>query len=208
MLFISRLIGYHNYGVVDTDDGVEEVVDMQELYHLVIELGLEIYGVVPSGGAIMENRIFVYQPEETLTQLQLKTMMLKQVHIKVWNNIITSIRWNGKTSEEIVDIRLSDYGIGVADFALARNASFGGYKVNLILDDKVEYSYYAFKRRYYEHTLVGKNGIGVIFDLRELSDSKAEQIYKMLYFDKNEMLGSVHDSAERMDRMCNRKFGG
>ena len=208
MLFISRFIGPDQYGVVDTDDGVEQVVDFSELYSAVCVDGLEIMGARKKDSSMSEASVMIAQPKETVSRMQTKAKILLNVDIKVYKNMITSIRWKRTDDDDLVDIRLSDFGTHVADYVLARNIAFGGcYKVCLVLDNKLTYSPNAFCRRFFEHDIIGKNGIGVIFDLRELSDLNAMQVYKMLYTGKeSEMSGGILDKTVRMDKVARMRY--
>lgn len=200
MLYISRFVGYDHYGVVDTDDGIETIVSLSELRDIVCVQRIGICGVISDGSALRENMVFIYQPQHTRSKLQIKTRVLKGIDIKVFGTMITSITLDEVSNDNIVDIRLSDFGDACADFVLTRNTPNAGYRLNLILDDKVRYSPFAFCRRYYT-SFANRGGIGVVFDMRECSDLVAEQLYRMIRNDRNEMLGSIFDKAERMDRL-------
>ena len=201
MLYISRYIGPDQYGVVDTDDGVEQVISFTELYGAVCLDRLSIAGAPIVHNTLADKNIVVCQPPDTISRVQAKAKVLLKVDVKCYKSMITSIIWNRSSDEDLVDIRLSDYGTCVADYVLARNVAFGGYKVCLIFDDKLTYCTNAFRRRYFERDLIGKNGVGAVFDLRELSDGNAAILYDMLYSGaKDNIPGGIIDQAERMDK--------
>lgn len=45
MLYVSSQISSNKFGVVDTDDNSEEVVNVKELIHYVNDLEIQIHGV-------------------------------------------------------------------------------------------------------------------------------------------------------------------
>lgn len=67
MLYISRVTD-NGYYITDTEDGVEEVVDKEQLTEI-IELGLKVQGISTYNGEIS---IRVYNPESILAGLRLQ----------------------------------------------------------------------------------------------------------------------------------------
>ena len=65
MLFVSRYIGYGNYGVVDTDDGTEEIAGIGMIIRAA-RSGVDIKGVIKSGfqgasGGALVDDVVAYQ---------------------------------------------------------------------------------------------------------------------------------------------------
>lgn len=201
MLFISRRIGF-DYGVVDTDDDTEEVVTDDELRQLHNVFGLTISGLTMRD--YIEPRVVVYQPEETITPLQVKTRVMKHVDIKVYKDMITSIRFRASDiMGESVEIRLSDFGTRCADYVLAGNVYVGRFpKLRLIFDDKVSMCPNAFVRLPYSNALIGDHGIGVQYDLTDMSDKRAKQMYETLCLSKQTgMWDDIFDNETRKARI-------
>ena len=87
MLYISRCVGREKWGVVDTDDYVETIVDRKQLYEACLVDGLDIKGVVLGSGRVAGRygpavrgtyirSIEVYQNPEFLTRSQAKAALL------------------------------------------------------------------------------------------------------------------------------------
>lgn len=210
MLYISRFVGLQKYGVVDTDDGVEEVCDMSDLFDAVCKHELDIAGIVPdrywgSTGVnsaltrqFTERTISVYQPNDTMSQLQVKTKVLKKISVLIYNGVLVSLTWNPKELTEPVTLRLSDFSKSLGDCFLARNSFSGQHHVTLILDDSLEFTEYSFRRRHYGGLTESFSSIGVLFDMRELSDQVAEKIYASLYEEcTSDNIYHIIDSDER-----------
>ena len=208
MLYISRYIGKHRYGVYDTDDGVEEEVSKQDLTKVACIFGIDIEGIVYKrttimGGMRIIDTVSPYQSVDSVSSLQTKTLMLYGVDIKTWKNMITSVRYDVGRVTAPVDIRLSDFGSVVADRILFGNSESSCGKVTLILDDKLQYSEYSLVKPV---LLLGKKqGLGVLLDLNELSDDNALFVYSALgrALKVSEIPSVVVDKPSRVSRMMN-----
>lgn len=222
MLFISRRAlmtledddeSYNSmgYGVVDTDDGIEELWDEDHLgmaintHHLAIAGAPEEYKL----GDIMKP----YQAPETVSKLQVKTKLVKQVDVTVHKDAITSITWDATKLSEPVSIRLSDFGDQCDDFLFYGRYIQGGYPVTFVFDDRLmvvrpmafrlELSDMSYGRASRYMGGRGWLSLGIRFDLRELTkDSLAEIIYSQLL--KYNTLDAVIDSKARKERMKRR----
>lgn len=208
MLFVSRLIG-SNYGVADTEDGVEEKVDAMRLHNYVIDLNIPIAGVIPSDDENVFPVISVYQPLETMTQLQVKTEMLLGVSVKVYKDAISSISWDCKRISKPVAIRLSDFAKGCHDGILV-NSGVKAYRhiLTLILDDKVDFTMRSFRVPFGGN--LGENGLGIIFNVKELTDaSRVKLLYDIMfrYSDDPDIYKTIIDSPERMRAMVDSHYG-
>lgn len=181
MLYISRYFGFANYCVYDTDDGVETEVVPYAIKQAVCESGLEIGGVV-KGSEQLED-ILTYQDPEFTTREQTKLSMLLGVDIVTWGNIITGIRWRSEVMSEPVTVRLSDFGKVIGERVLYGNKEFQSHKLTLVVDDSLEISDMSFTANGFgrAYSIIGRYGMGVKFDLRELSDErKVQAVYNAL----------------------------
>ena len=203
MLFISRRVGPESFGVVDTDDDVEEVVDWGRLMHACSDCDLEIKGVSvfhESGRTAIEN-VEPYQPEDTVTLKQLKTAVLNHVRITVYRGSITAIHWCQNDMKSPVTIRPSDFGHSASDYCLLCSEFCNEHVITIVLDDKLEFTSRSFA--VFKPFFVGIEGLGAKFDLRELSDdAKAEVIYNSIFACPNgaNPLDSVIDNPVRLRR--------
>lgn len=196
---MNRYVGFRYFGVVDTDDGVENIVELSNLQYACETCGLHIEGVDTSR-MVLEDRIKIYQPDETVSQMQLKMRMLKHIDIKVYKSMITSIQIDAKAVKREVELRLSDFGTSCGDLIFTGNKHAGGLKLRLILDDKCDFNDYTFRLRTTDISYIGVNGIGVEFDLTELCDAKANKAYRTLFRQNQpEVIATVRDIPERMN---------
>ena len=164
MLFVSRYVGQRNCAIVDTDDGVEEVVSLREAISAVSEGGLSIKGVFPAG-VDYHAMVTPWQEPRSVSKLQTKTWALKRVNVTLYKSSITNIRWCSSGINSPVSIRLSDFGRSCADCILAGwYSNSKEHKVSIILDDKIFIS---------DTTFVKPDASidGVTFDLREVTDN-------------------------------------
>ena len=214
MLFISRQAGSNLFGVVDTDDGVEEIVSFGDICRYVSEYGIDIEGVsveeFPFGRFVHD--IDVYQPKDSLSRDQVRLQLLLNVSIVVYDSLITKITWNAEKMSAPVTIRLSDYGTRLGRNILVDNEISGSHKVTLILDDKLQFdadecTAFLFEEGFFRGCNMGRNGMGVVIDLSELSnDYVVSSIYEGLYRtafngDIEEMFGSVIDSEDSKENI-------
>lgn len=140
MLYISRCIGKTKYGVVDTEDEVEEVVTQEELADIV-RLGIVIEGAVISckSGKLPELvEAFPYCVHEHNSTTLMKLRILYGIDIHVRGNIITMLGRDDRVVKEGFRIRLSDYGRVLGNHFLF-DPSFGMHHKTVILelDDKL-----------------------------------------------------------------------
>lgn len=180
MLFISRHDGMNFYGVVDTDDGVEEVIPRNKIVQLVGDTGIEIKGAdrLPDTKWVVDTH--PYQDPSTMTQLQIKTKLMKFTEVKTFGNLITSIVFDYRNIREPVSIRLSDFGSSCADCILWENTQPCRHVATLIIDDKIDIGKFTFRRDESVKSL-GPNGYGVVFDFREIANRKrAHDLYWQL----------------------------
>lgn len=190
MLFISRYVGAGMYGLVDTDDGCEEIVTK-----IVIEKAKQS-GVVIHGAEDIVN-VMVYQPESTRTMLQIKTITLSRIDVKTYKNKITSVNILSGIKKPVT-IRLSDFGTVCADYILMANKPATRLKVLMVLDDKIGFS----KSTFWTAPSLTLRQMGIALDIHELSDDTAIVVYKGLYFKLNKQcFEGIVDTDERFKYM-------
>ena len=189
MLYISRYVGWSMYGVADTDDGSEETVQSGDIRTACLDLGLQIEGVQlrdlgrieldkPIGKKVGD--ILAYQPPATMSVNQTKLQVMYGIELLVYNDIITSLRWNSLGKK--VSIRLSDYGSILGDRFLYGNWVPCDHDITLVFDDKLTIYTQSFGNNGHagHHPILGDTGFALNFDIRETSDKQAEYIYRHL----------------------------
>ena len=207
MLFISRYFGRDAYGVVDTDDGVEEIVPYSTLQDACTAYDLDIKGASYSGTKFENylyrfvNDICPYQPIETVTTLQTKIKMLRHVEVLTYKDMITSICWKPYELSEPVSIRLSDFGHVCTDFFLENNLNSRTHTVTLVIDDSVIMSEYSLLLKR-EKTRTGIGDFGVVVDVREVTNLETlKLVYSSLRYLFAEFGCLVTDHQERFEAM-------
>lgn len=190
MLFISRYVGAGMYGLVDTDDGGEEIVTK-----IVIEKAKQS-GVVVYGAEDITN-VRVYQPESTRTMLQIKTITLSHIDVKTYKNKITSVNILSGIKKPVI-LRLSDFGTVCTDYILIGNKPATRLKVLMVLDDKIGFS----KSTFWTAPSLTLRQMGIALDIHELSDDTAIVVYKGLYFKLNKQcFEGIVDTDDRFKYM-------
>ena len=197
MLYISRRIGANKAGVVDTDDGVEQIISLYQfgssMYKKLGVRGFTFTGMYQSSVIVLP-----YQPDETRSPIQLKSRLLTGVDVKVYNDIVTNINLSTVLNPPVT-IRLSDFGSKCSDCLLLGNKATGRHIITLVFDNKISVGDDAF-RRDIEIIGLGVQGVGVKFDLREVED--VSKIYSgLIRFNGWQILSSVIDHRERFDSM-------
>ena len=141
MLYISRCFDGNKFGVVDTDDYVEEVVSWMDLYSAVIETGLDIKGVqlgLNSSGKFISVAL-PYQDPKFCSTLQVKTRTLLGVDITVYRDEITRIVVDGTVAIKDTRIRLSDFGTRISSHStISWKSNHNRSKLILVVTDNVD----------------------------------------------------------------------
>lgn len=201
MLYISRRVGYDEFGVFDTDDNIESIISRTELVDAVSKLGVSIEGVhvyIPSLGIQAPKVSFVdpYQDERYITPIQVKTKLMKHVNVTLWGTRITAVTWRDDELISDVSIRLSDFGDVCESGLLLGNSTSFDAKVTLIVDDKVEVRENSF--------IWGRVDLPSVFiDVREMTNEIAvEEVYKswlsrLGHASTHNRLSRIIDSAKR-----------
>lgn len=185
MLYISRYVGKRGYGVVDTDDGSETIVDGEELYHICSDLFLDIVGVETSqeDGLCYVVNVVPYQLRSTLSVSQVKLYVLKHVTLKTYGSMITHIAWNSSEIDTPVRIKLSDFGDILGDCILSGLWHANQHMVILSLDDHISFGANTFSLRDEDdNAYLSISGGGVLVDVTGVTDDVvAERVYRSIY---------------------------
>lgn len=220
MLYISRylypirvggLIGYKGmwsdageirYGVVDTDDNVEQIVTSSQLWEC-HNKGIDIQGVYLERGRFIHA--VPYQDSRYMTKFQTKLLVMNHVDIRVYKKAITSITWDSSKISSPVSIRLSNFGSRLADYALYNAVHSGKHDVTFILDNRIKFSKWSFLT--HEHIAGGLEGAGVLFDVCDVGNPKRADIVYKAVKDSGSDISSIMDDPVRhrdMERVYGR----
>lgn len=224
MLFVSRYVWRDReftdrgdatdkilFGVVDTEDDVEEVVAWRDIEKASSVCGLDIAGVdvvLPSRSVRV---ITPWQDPTTASVMQVKSSVLWHTEVTVWGSHVTAVTWHSDRIVSPVTLRLSDFGDYCEDCILYDNfgsgsvsptGEIGAHKITFVLDDKVRVTPDTFRVGGTSMSVLGKGGLGVVLDLREVTDdSVADVVYGSLYRYYGNPLDSVIDTPERYNRV-------
>lgn len=201
MLYISRFIGTHRYGVVDTEDGVETSVSQYELEEYVMGLGIKIAGV-GLGERTRHGRreryierVRVYQNTDHITREQAKLGLLRGVELKLNDSQIVSLSWDAGKIECNQKLRLSDFGTSCSD-SILRDAPLlsTSHQLILVLDDNIKLS---------KSTFAGAYTHAAAIDVREVTQFSAVSMVYECYLKKPNIIGSLEsfilDNKPRQD---------
>lgn len=169
MLYISRWLSDARVGVADTDDGVEELLDISALSH-VVNRGVTIEGISfmtpPVPGKITPpiRDIAAYQPEETKAEWQKRVALLLGVEVCVYDSTIVHINWETPMFKSGTKFRPSQFckkiGYTIFGFSSFTNSS---KTITLVLDDSLEVDANAFRSLYRAKAVI---------DLREVTNDE------------------------------------
>lgn len=211
MLFLSRRISKNEYGVVDTDDGVESRVSFSELCRIIQMPGITIGGVeTVSSDWLVDNALLIrpYQPKETITSLQAKTSALYGVDITIYKDMVTSIQIRADVIKYPVELRLSDFGTYISMHVFRGvNRRNSHHVLTLKLDDSLRLHTEAFSLGSSDNAqVVGIHGLGVVFDLTEVSKTYiVNNVYETLFRQIPGLVySSIIDDEERMSKVYKR----
>lgn len=215
MLYISRRVFHANelcYVVVDTDDGVETVVNVDRLEYAT-RCGLIINGIPVKWET--GDDITPYQYSGFIKPIQVKMRTLRKVSVTLCGSSITDISW--LYSVDPIRVRLSDFGDSCTDFVIYGSV-IPKNPVTLVLDDKLKSitsrSFRIDTGTSINDTIIhaishngGWKRIGVRFDVSELTKEElVDTFYEQLFW-YNKALEVVTDSEERKLAM-RRKYVG
>lgn len=188
------------FGVVDTDDGSEEIVTLAYLGNACCYLGVPVSGVLVERGELIQVK--PWQSPDTYNSVQKKLAGLYGVEVNEYCGAISSIYFDGTDMKTVATVRLSDISRWCGDFLFLNVDYCGVHAVTLVIDDKLSFTPWSFFG--YESYSPGVNSLGVKFDLRELSwDDKAWLIYDLLFKweGSSDPFASIIDHSERKARM-------
>lgn len=216
MLYISRRVFYNGadynaqndsslrVGVVDTDDGREEFVSLNTLKAISQEGKVNINGLSRNVRGMRD--VHPYQIDAS--PLQTKFRLLRGVSVVTWNGEIVDIDWDNDSIKAPVSIRLSDFAPTCADFVLYGADYTNDHAITLVFDDNISVTESSFE----VWPFLGPGGIGVVFDLRGLTNPNTLlALYKTAYrsleaYDERQFTLPVIDFDDRKERMRKRFY--
>lgn len=168
-LYIAK---YHSF-----EDDTYVVADLKTGKEYVLNRGNIMFYVRGGKGVrgVANNVISIYQPENTITTLQVKTATLLGLDIKVYKSEIVEIKFK-YYPKRVSRIRLSDFGVAVDKDALANLTISESVHAVLILDDKLRFKPSTFCHGEY----LTIRDIGIMLDITELSDKTAKSLYRSM----------------------------
>lgn len=203
MIYISRKVG-GLYGVVDTSDGLENLMESTEVFDMALASGLDIKGMeyvklndvpVVDWSSSGVRKLLPYQLKEFSTPSLVKLRVAYGVELVVWQDSITRITLHQGSGE--VSIRLSDYASKCED-SLIDIRAFGAPHclVTLIVDDNIKVGYESLNLleaiRY---------RVGFRLDIRECNNlALVNRIYR--HFRSIAIDSIIDDDVRKMSLMC------
>lgn len=199
MLYISRLIGHSLYGVVDTEDNIEEQTGWLGL-GTALSKGVNIKGCIVSNGKVRDA--VPYQSDVRLSTQQLKLKSMYGIEFLVWRDYVTGVVWNPDNLAKPVPVKLSSLGKKCGAGLLYQMPSSKNRNLILVLDEFIEFDMFTFMR--YKHSqILNGSTFSVRIDLRLLSDEKVRIIYNSLVRaldDRFCIPDIIIDHSERLDK--------
>lgn len=143
LLYVSRCYGTKDYGVVDTDDGVETIISYSDLRDAVMKFGIEVIGV-----EVIDDTngvdIQIWQNPAECTRVQSKYLVLYGLDVKIHNDTIVDVKSAGLRKDS-VRLRLSDLASKCGSRAFRSLILSSRNEVIIVVDDKVELDATAFR---------------------------------------------------------------
>lgn len=195
MLYISRLASGENYGVMDTDDGVEEIVSFKELKRIVLKDKVGIKGVSvvrhqtlksllgQTDGTVLRPEysieVEVYQPVAERSLKQVKNATISGVNVIKNGDIVTGIKVSAVGQP--VTIRLSDFGTKFDNYVFSKHPrGISGLQLTFILDDSIKCTARSFM--YWEtYCTMDVSGVTDIRIINNLVSSMFKENYAFTY---------------------------
>lgn len=186
---LNRDVEHPLYGVVDTDDDVEEFVTYDELIGIVHYDGITIEGVVPFMGCGIAETVAIipYQDMRYATKSQVKTKVLLGVDIRVFKGEIAHIIVNTSVAPDSVRIKLSDFGSYIGNAFYVDFTDGPRKSLVLCFDDKIQFDNPFVDAEYMRD---------VYFDMSLVSDS--DVLYSLAKRNSKERLSRVIDNRGRI----------
>lgn len=200
MFYISRKVSHNTYGVVDTDDSVEDIMNKKELQRAVAHSMFKIEGVETEYDSKSGFwRIKSIEPLECGIHSTAKTAKLAALHgidMKLVGDRIISLSWDRYVYDKDFVLVLSDYATSCSDGIIYTSTLGKSAEPLLIkLDDNIQ-----FTKSTFNHWSV----MSVKFDLRSITKVKlANNLYRS-YRGANQLgwrtlRDRVIDIPERLD---------
>lgn len=200
------------YGVVDTDDGKEQLVSQQDLAYSTCMLNMSIAGTAigkdSSTGKKTLLRAAPYQLDRTRSANQKKLASLYGVDLVIYNGAVVGINYDGTKMSKPATIHISQFCDSLGDYLLMAVYPCRRHALTVVLDDNVKFSPYSLCG--YASYPPGVSCLGAKFDIRDVSNvGAAYYMYQMLYRfgGVDSIRGSLIDEPSRMTSMLI-KFGG
>lgn len=207
MLYVSRVAGYSEfeltYGIVDTDDDTETMVDSDDLESIIWKNNVKIVGAEVDllTDSITPQTMIPYQDPRYVTKTMAKLKTMAGVDIRVWRKYITGIFIDCSASKRgTFSIRLSDFGRVICGFTpvnwfyrYASNRS-GRPKLTITLDDKIDVPSSEFPIF----------ASGIHWDFSEVTDDnfveEVNQYMHVHYMDFDYQWNYLHDKSGRLEK--------
>lgn len=188
MRYASRVIDRDRFGVVDSETGVETIMTHEDAIVTLPYGAGEIDGVFHNGMGGDYCSIVPYQPKETLSRKQLKTKVLKQVEVRVYDGKITCVNWNPSALKHDVEIRLSEFGKSCTAFIVHPEFADVAHEVTIVLDNKCKFGRLTFcmpTRGRYVYSCLDRT---VKIDIRECNTLTALRMHSWMAWTVNQSL--------------------
>lgn len=195
MLYISRVTGMNEWGVVDTDDCTEQIATFEKL-RTAMRSGVHIEGVSVEKtrfGKVFIKDVVKVRPHGVDTRQTAKLRMLRGIDICVRDCKLLYMSWDENAIHGEVRIRLSDYANLCSGFVFVYLPPIEhGSRVILELDDNIKVAPKTFTRIFMHRD--------VYVDVSRCTrDTDVKYVY-MSWLDDTTLMGSISgviDSPER-----------
>lgn len=177
MLYISRRLTRSKFMVMDTDDGIEQPAEYEELYDCVINKGIEIKGVDYYRNNSNGTYSLIINPYMLESSSKLaKQAMLNGINMTVTNGCLTKFSTNDNVRS--CTVNLADYCDSIADYAIDycyKSQGRNDETVVLVLDPGIKITSKAFKN-------VSGYGTSIIrVDVSRCPDKMANSVYRAVF---------------------------
>lgn len=176
MFYVSKVVGRRKYAIMDTEDGIEQVLDVNEIIEA-LETGIDIEGInYKRFGTGRVSINYIIPISETKNVKALKALMLQGVSMEISGDTLVSIYLDSATVDS--NLVLSKYCSNVADYVVrykwGEHIQHTNHKVTIILDDKVTFSAKSFKD--------ADSCRNAIFDIRQMTnETLINNLYKSCF---------------------------
>jgi len=197
MLFVSRRLPSQCFGVVDTDDGVETIVPIDELGSIVSDFGIDVKGVsidtFPNGTKYV-CEVLIQQDPTKITAQQAKFRTLYDTKVIVYNGELVGIHV-GEKAKYPISINVSSFANKISSLTQFwwDDDSRVDVGIVLVFDDSVEIT---------GGILPVGEIYGLKFDISGITDSGvANSFYHKMLEEADDMYSEIREYIEdREDR--------